>query len=75
MSAARLLRRGAAALAALTALGLLCGAPQAAPAPWYKWRSKIDGFLTCSQTPLGPGWVRDSGPYKDSRCEKLVLAK
>ncbi len=72
MSAARRLRRSAAALAALA---LLCGAPQAAPAPWYQWRSKIDGHLSCSQTPLGPGWVRDSGPYKDSRCEKLVLAK
>ena len=56
-------------------LALLCGAPQAGPAPWYQWRSKIDGKLACSQTPLGPGWLRDSGPYKDSRCEKLVLAK
>jgi hypothetical protein len=56
-------------------LFLLATAPQAAPAPWYLWRSKIDGHLACSQTPLGPGWVRDRGPYKDSRCEKLVLAK
>jgi hypothetical protein len=56
-------------------LTLLCGALAAAPAPWWKWRSKIDNTTTCSQTPLGTGWVRDTGPYKDSRCEKLVLAK
>jgi len=59
----------------LPLLLLLATALQAAPAPWYQWRSKIDGHLACSQTPLGPGWVRDRGPYKDSRCEKLVLAK
>ena len=57
------------------ALTLHGAAPQAKPAPWYKWRSKIDGYLSCAQTTLGPGWERDSGPYKDSRCEKLILAK
>jgi hypothetical protein len=67
--------RPRAALVAAIALALIAGVPQAAPAPWYKWRSKIDGYLACSQTPIGPGWVLDSGPYKDSRCEKLVLAK
>lgn len=48
---------------------------QAGPAPWYLWRSKIDGQLACSQTPLGPGWVQDAGPFKDSRCEKPLLVK
>ena len=57
------------------ALALCCVSLQAGPAPWFKWRSKIDGYLTCSQTPLGPGWEKDSGPYRDSRCTKLVLAK
>jgi hypothetical protein len=56
-------------------LGLCCANLSAGPAPWYKWRSKIDGYLSCSQTPLGPGWEKDSGPYKDSRCEKLAIAK
>lgn len=42
----------------------------AAPAPWYKWRSKVDGTLSCAQSTLGFGWELDSGPYKDSRCEK-----
>ncbi|MYN44705.1 hypothetical protein GTP23_06395 [Pseudoduganella sp. FT93W] len=54
---------------------LLAASVQAGPAPWYLWRSKIDGQLACSQTPLGPGWVQDAGPFKDSRCEKLLLAK
>ncbi len=54
----------------------LCSAQLAAgPAPWWQWRSKIDGKLACSQTPLGSGWENVAGPYKDSRCEKLVLAK
>ena len=64
-----------AAPAAMAALALLCAAAQARPAPWYMWRSKVDGHLSCAQTPLGPGWRRDSGPYQDSRCEKLVLVK
>jgi hypothetical protein len=57
----------------LCLLCLLAAAVQ--PAPWWKWRSKIDGQLICSQTPLGPGWVQDAGPFKDSRCEKRPLAK
>lgn len=47
----------------------------AKPAPWYQWRSKADGQLACSQTPLGPGWERAAGSYRDSRCEKLIVAK
>ena len=63
------------ATATALALALCCASLQAGPAPWFKWRSKIDGYLTCSQTPLGPGWEKDSGPYRDSRCEKLILVK
>ncbi|NGZ83788.1 hypothetical protein [Duganella aceris] len=59
----------------LIVLSLCCGGLVAGPAPWWKWRSKIDGALVCSQTPLGPGWVQAYGPYKDSRCEKPVNAK
>lgn len=47
----------------------------AAPAPWYWWVSKVDGARVCSQHPLGPGWEQVHRAYKDSRCEKLVLAK
>jgi len=60
----------------------LCGASlavpiilNAAPAPWFQWRSKANGNLVCSQTPLGPGWTKFTGPYRDARCEKPMDAK
>ena len=60
----------------ITALLLAtCMTALAAPAPWYKWRSKVDGTLSCAQSTLGFGWELASGPYKDSRCEKPALAK
>ncbi|MGK5026534.1 hypothetical protein [Janthinobacterium sp. RB2R34] len=52
-----------------------CTAAFGAPAPWYKWRSKVDGTLSCAQATLGFGWELASGPYKDSRCEKPALVK
>ena len=63
----------------IIALGLLLtgagAALVAAPAPWYKWRSKVDGQQVCAQTPLGPGWEKATGPYQDSHCEKRITAK
>lgn len=56
-------------------LALACTSLSAAPAPWWKWRSKIDGALVCSQTPLGPGWERAHGPFRDARCEKLIVVR
>jgi len=53
----------------------IAGAAFAGPAPWYQWRSKLNGALACSQTPLGPGWERANGPYRDARCEKLIVVK
>jgi hypothetical protein len=47
----------------------------AAPAPFYQWRSKADGKIVCSQTPLGPGWERAAGPFRDSHCEKRTIVK
>jgi hypothetical protein len=44
----------------------------AGPAPWYSWRSKVDGKQVCAQTALGPGWEKAAGPYKDSHCTKLI---
>jgi hypothetical protein len=52
-----------------------CAALVAAPAPWFKWRSKVDGQQVCSQTPLGPGWEKAAGPYQDSHCEKIIAVK
>jgi hypothetical protein len=44
----------------------------AAPAPWYNWKSKLDGKVACMQISPGGGWVRDGGPdaqsYPDARC-------
>jgi len=56
-------------------LACACALLAAEPAPWYQWRSKIDGKQVCAQTPLGPGWERASGPYRDSHCQKLSIAK
>jgi hypothetical protein len=56
-------------------LAICCGRALAEPAPWYQWRSKVDGKLACSQTPLGPGWETASGPYRDSHCEKRIRLK
>lgn len=41
-------------------------------APWYKWKSKVNNQIVCSQTAPGDNWERDSGPYTDSRCDTLV---
>ena len=49
---------------------LSCASVLAAPAPWYQWRSKLDGKEFCAQTSLGEGWEKISGPYKDARCEQ-----
>lgn len=53
----------------------LAAASMAAPASWFQWRSKLDGKLACSQTPLGAGWEKAAGPYRDSHCTKLVAGK
>ena len=52
-----------------------CTAVVANPAPWYRWRSKVDGKVVCAQVMSPQGWQKDSPPYEDSRCEKLVHAK
>lgn len=41
---------------------------QAAPAPWYWWKSKIDGVRICAQNSPGSGWERDSTPYAGPGC-------
>ncbi|RZA33904.1 MAG: hypothetical protein EOP92_18425 [Lysobacteraceae bacterium] len=59
----------------LLALGLTAHVALAGPAPYYQWRSKLNGTTACSQTPLGPGWEKSAGPYRDARCEKPIVAK
>lgn len=57
----------AARLATIGAL-LLAQLAWAAPAPWYWWRSKVDGVRLCAQISPGPGWERDGGPYQGPGC-------
>ena len=73
MLALTMTRLSARALATL--LALLCVAAAAAPAPWFQWRSKVDGKQFCAQTSLGPGWEKAGGPFKDSHCTKLVTTQ
>lgn len=46
------------------AIALLAISALAGPAPWYTWRSKLDGKTVCTPTSPGEGWVQDSGPTK-----------
>ena len=63
-------RRSPAALLVLAAWLLWLALPlHAAPAPWYYWRSKVDGARVCAQTSPGPGWERDSPPYEGPGCQ------
>ena len=52
--------------------GLVCTlaatAVLAAPAPWFYWRSKVDGQRVCAQTSPGAGWEKDSPPYDGPGC-------
>ncbi|RZI39966.1 hypothetical protein EGT07_26060 [Herbaspirillum sp. HC18] len=41
----------------------------AGPAPWYLWKSKIDGNAVCAQTSPGDGWRKAAGPFKDAHCK------
>ena len=42
---------------------------QAAPAPWYYWRSLVDGQRVCAQTSPDPGWEQDSAAYEGPGCQ------
>ncbi|NYE60768.1 hypothetical protein FHW58_001920 [Duganella sp. 1224] len=59
----------------LLVLALCCASLAAGPAPWWQWRSKLDGTLACSQTPLGNGWEKAYGPFRDARCEKPIVTR
>jgi hypothetical protein len=54
---------------------LLAGQLAAEPAPYWQWRSKVDGRLVCAQTALGNGWEKASGPYQDSHCQYRARGK
>ncbi|MFZ6642721.1 hypothetical protein ACO0LL_23570 [Undibacterium sp. TC4M20W] len=45
-------------------------AVQAEPAAWYKWYSKLNAHVVCSQTSPGEGWEQQPRAYLDARCER-----
>jgi len=63
-------KRGGAPRAAMLCIAALtvAAAALAAPAPWYLWRSKLNGELYCAQTSPGQGWTLSDGPFKDLAC-------
>lgn len=55
--------------ALLLVSGWCTAAALAAPAPWYYWRSLVDGARVCAQTSPGAGWARDSAPHDGPGCQ------
>ncbi|TWI53337.1 hypothetical protein IQ22_02551 [Pseudomonas duriflava] len=43
----------------------------AAPAPFFKWRSTLDGQVVCRQVSPGSAWERIAGPFRDLQCHEL----
>ena len=54
---------------ALVLLVPLSAQVKAAPAPWYYWRSLVDGQRVCAQTSPGQGWEQDSAAYEGPGCQ------
>lgn len=53
----------------LLVASLLAASAQAGPAPWYYWRSLVDGTRVCAQASPGPGWERDSAAHEGPGCQ------
>lgn len=45
---------------------------QAAPAPWYLWRSLSGGGEACAQASPGEGWMKSGGPFLDAACRRRL---
>lgn len=58
----------------LVSLACLClaGLSQAAPAPWYLWRSNTNRAEACAQASPGEGWTRAGGPFIDAACRRRL---
>ncbi|QRY81798.1 hypothetical protein JVX91_12075 [Pseudomonas sp. PDNC002] len=56
----------------LVALLLVPLSLSAAPMPFYKWQSKLDGAYTCQQTSPGSGWTKIGGPFRDAVCREVL---
>lgn len=53
----------------LVLMATLVTSAVAAPAAWYRWRSKLNGKEICTQVMQGE-WEKVAGPFRDARCEK-----
>lgn len=56
------------------ALGLalaLAAVAAAQGAPYYKWRSNLNGRIECQQVMHGE-WKKVDGPFRDSRCTQRM---
>jgi hypothetical protein len=62
-------------IAAAVIVLAVCTAAIADPAPWFQWRSRVSGARVCAQNMPVQGWAKETGPYRDSRCEKKSPAK
>jgi hypothetical protein len=56
----------------LVAVLLASMSATAAPMPFYKWQSKLDGAYTCQQTSPGSGWTKLAGPFRDAGCRERL---
>ncbi|MCP1622671.1 hypothetical protein J2T47_001384 [Pseudomonas nitroreducens] len=56
----------------LAALLLASLSAEAAPMPFYRWQSKLDGAYTCQQTSPGSGWQKIGGPFRDAGCREAL---
>jgi len=48
------------------------GSVHAAPAPWYRWHSKVDGRTVCAQFSPGQGWEQGGGAFRDGDCRQRM---
>lgn len=48
---------------------------QAGTAPWYLWRSQLDGALTCQLFSPGQAWSLYDGPFADLECQKRIAVR
>jgi hypothetical protein len=49
---------------------VVCANVFAQAAPFWLWKSRLDGRLFCAQVVRGGGWDKIDGPFRDARCSQ-----